>query len=95
MSKQYYVYILTNLHKTVLYIGVTNNLQKRVYQHKQKEIEGFTSKYNVDLLVYYETYPNIYDAIEREKKLKGSSRKRKESLIESMNPKWDDLYNLF
>ena len=88
---QYYVYILTNKSNRVLYIGVTNNLQRRVYEHKEKLIEGFTSKYNVNKLVYYENTVDIKVAIEREKTLKKWARKKKEWLIEQYNPDWRDL----
>lgn len=88
---QYYVYILTNWNNKVLYIGVTNNLQRRVYEHKNKLIEGFTSKYNVNKLVYYECFSEIYLAITREKQLKKYLRKKKEELINFSNPTWKDL----
>jgi putative endonuclease len=73
-------------------VGVTSDLRNRVYQHKTKEYKGFTSKYNVDWLVYYEEYNQIQDAIEREKQLKAGSREKKVNLINSMNPEWRDLY---
>jgi len=88
--KQYYIYILTSRSGT-LYTGVTNNLHRRVYEHKHKLVEGFTNKYNVDRLVYFETFPNVRDAIGREKQIKGYRRSKKIALIESMNPKWQDL----
>ena len=88
---QYYVYILTNKSNKVLYIGVTNNLQRRVYEHKEKLIEGFTSKYNVNKLVYYETTIDVKVAIEREKTLKKWARKKKDWLIEQNNSDWRDL----
>lgn len=88
---QYYVYILTNKSNRVLYIGVTNNLQRRVYEHKEKLIEGFTSKYNVNKLVYYEDTVDVKAAIEREKTLKKWARKKKEWLIKQYNPEWRDL----
>lgn len=88
---QYYVYILTNKSNRVLYIGVTNNLPRRVYEHKEGLIEGFTSKYNVNKLVYYENTVDIKVAIEREKTLKKWARKKKEWLIEQYNPDWRDL----
>lgn len=81
---------MTNKSKT-LYTGVTNNLQRRVYEHKHKLIKGFTSKYNITKLVYYEEYNDINDAISREKQIKGWSRKKKIELIESVNPEWKDL----
>jgi len=88
----YYVYILTNLDNSVLYIGVTNNLVRRVYEHKQKLIPGFTSKYNTHKLVYFEELKDANAAIEREKQLKGGSRKKKIALIEKSNPFCEDLY---
>ena len=87
----YYVYILTNVKNTVLYVGVTNNLERRVYEHKQKILEGFTKKYNVNKLVYFETAEDAYNAINREKQLKNLLRRKKEELINSMNPTWKDL----
>jgi putative endonuclease len=89
---QYYVYILSNKAGTVLYTGVTNNLTKRVSEHKGKLADGFTRKYNVDRLVYYEAGKDIISTIEREKAIKGGSRRRKLQLIESMNATWRDLY---
>ena len=89
-SKNYYVYIMTNKPGT-LYIGVTNNIKKRVWQHKSKLIEGFTKKYNIQYLIYFETFGDIYSAITREKLLKGRLRKKKIELINSVNPKWNDL----
>ena len=87
---EYYVYIMTNKSRT-LYVGVTNDLQRRVYEHKHKLIEGFTSKYNITKLAWYETYPDIQQAIEGEKRLKGWLRSKKIALIESHNPNWEDL----
>ncbi len=89
--KAYYVYILTNKYNKVLYIGVTNDLQRRVYEHKRGTIEGFTKKYNLTKLVYFEEFTNINDAIAAEKKLKGWLRLKKIALIESKNPDWKDL----
>ncbi len=88
--KQYYVYIMTNKSRT-LYTGVTNNLERRVVQHKQKVTPGFTSKYNVTQLAYCEVFTDIRDAIAREKQIKGWLRSRKIALIESVNPEWKDL----
>jgi putative endonuclease len=88
--KQYWVYIMGSLSGT-LYTGMTNNLERRVYEHKHKLAEGFTSKYDVNRLVYYEDYGDAYAAIEREKQIKGWTRKKKLALIESMNPRWEDL----
>ncbi|MFP8489655.1 GIY-YIG nuclease family protein [Gracilimonas sp. Q87] len=90
MKKTYYIYLLSNTSK-MLYTGMTNNLMRRVYQHKQKEIDGFTKKYNLHKLVYYEMTDDVGYAIKREKQIKGWSRKKKNALIESMNPKWEDF----
>ena len=89
-SKCYYVYILTSSTGT-LYTGITNNLEKRVYQHKHKLLPGFTAKYNVNRLVYYEETDDVNTAITREKQIKGWVRRKKIALIESHNPKWQDL----
>ena len=92
---QYYIYILSNKNKNVIYTGVTNDLVRRVYEHKKHLDKGsFTSRYNVENLVYYEVTSNVEAAIEREKQIKGWNRKRKNKLIESKNPNWDDLYQL-
>ncbi len=89
-----YVYILANNTHTVVYIGVTNDLIRRVYEHKHHIApESFTARYKVDRLVYFEVGGDITAAIEREKQLKGWNRKRKNKLVESMNPNWDDLYS--
>ena len=93
MNKNFYIYILTNKGNTVLYTGVTSDLIKRVYEHKQKLIEGFTSRYNVNKLVYYEAFDDIENAIIREKKIKGWLRIKKIRLVELKNPGWEDLYN--
>ena len=87
----YYVYVLTNKHGNVMYIGVTNNLARRVHEHKSKHVEGFTKVYNVDKLVYYEEYGSIDEAIVREKQIKSWSRARKDKMIDSMNPDRNDL----
>ena len=87
----YYVYILANNSKT-LYIGVTNNLKRRVYEHKEKLINGFTTKYNINKLVYYEVYEDISNAISREKQIKSGSRQKKINLINNINKEWKDLY---
>jgi putative endonuclease len=92
MEKQYFVYILTNKRHTVLYTGVTSDLQKRIYQHRMKLVAGFTSRYNVDKLVFYEVADNPDAAISREKQIKGGSRAKKIGLINNMNPQWQDLY---
>jgi len=93
VTKRYYVYIMTSKHKKVLYTGVTNNLKKRVYEHKTKSVPGFTKKYNINSLIYYEVFNDIYNAITREKQIKAGSRRKKIYLIESMNPLWKDLYD--
>jgi len=90
MIRTYYVYFMTNRSGT-LYIGVTNNLERRVLEHKQKLIPGFTKKYNIDRLVYFEGSDSMVEAIAREKQIKGWLRKKKIELIESTNPKWRDL----
>ncbi|MBO5363719.1 MAG: GIY-YIG nuclease family protein [Clostridia bacterium] len=87
----YFVYIVSNKLNTVLYIGVTNDLQRRIYEHKHKLMNGFTAKYNVSKLVYYEETSDVISAIKREKQLKGWRRDKKIALIESINPKWLDL----
>ncbi|MHA7131840.1 GIY-YIG nuclease family protein [Algoriphagus namhaensis] len=92
MEKGGCVYILTNKNKTTLYVGVTSGLIQRLYQHRTKENRrSFTSRYNVDLLVYFEEFHSIEEAIAREKQLKAGSRKKKIELIESINPTWRDL----
>ena len=93
MDKYYYIYIMTNKMNTVLYTGVTNNLIRRVYEHKEKLTPSFTSKYNVTKLVYYEVCEDVIQAISREKQIKGSSRQKKVDLINNFNPSWKDLYN--
>ena len=87
----YYVYILTNAYNKVLYVGVTNDLERRCYEHKKKKIKGFTQKYNVDKLVYFEIYEFIELAIAREKQLKGYSRVKKIKLINQFNNEWKEL----
>ncbi|GAA4508449.1 GIY-YIG nuclease family protein [Hymenobacter ginsengisoli] len=89
--KVYYVYILTNQNHTVLYIGVTNDLMRRVAEHKAAVHEGFTKKYKVDKLMYFEESPSIMAAIEREKQQKAGSRPKKLALINANNPYWKDL----
>ncbi|MCJ7704619.1 MAG: GIY-YIG nuclease family protein [Desulfobacterales bacterium] len=90
-STQYYVYILTNKNNKVLYIGVTNDLERRIFEHKNKLVEGFTKKYNLNKLIYYEMTEDINSAIEREKQLKNWHRDWKINLINSFNPTWKDL----
>ncbi|MDR3560026.1 MAG: GIY-YIG nuclease family protein [Negativicutes bacterium] len=93
MNKSYYIYILTNKYHNVLYTGVTNDLKRRVYEHKEKLNPGFTSKYNLDRLVYYEECGDIIQAIAREKQIKGGSRQKKLDLINAFNPEWSDLFD--
>jgi len=92
MDKRGYVYILTNKNDTVLYIGITSNLVKRIYEHKANLVEGFTNKYRTHKLVYYEVFEDIISAITREKQIKGWLRTKKIDLVGKFNPKWDDLY---
>ena len=87
----YYVYIITNKSNNVLYVGVTNNIIRRMYEHKNHLVKGFSDKYNCEKLVYVEITNNISDAIAREKQIKGWLRKKKEDLINSINPNWDDI----
>ena len=87
---QYHVYMMTN-HSGTLYVGVTNDLRRRVWEHKQQLIEGFTKRYNIRRLVYYEETPDVAAAIAREKQIKGWLRTKKIALIESLNPGWKDL----
>ncbi len=89
--KKGYVYIMTNKPRGTLYIGMTKNLQRRIFEHKQHFVRGFTGKYNLDKLVFYEERENIVSAIEREKELKRWLRQWKIELIESINPSWEDL----
>lgn len=92
VGREYCVYIMTNAHNTVLYTGVTNDLARRVYEHKNDLGSVFTKKYNVHKLVYYEVGDSIHSAIAREKQIKGGSRQKKIDLVNSLNPKWKDLY---
>ena len=92
MQRQYYVYILTNSSHKTLYVGVTNDLKRRVYEHKHGTSDGFTKKYHVNMLMYYEIFESIEYAIRREKQLKGGSRKQKIDLINSINKEWRDMY---
>ena len=89
--RQYYVYILTNKDNRVLYTGVTNDLARRLYEHRNKLADGFTKRYNVTKLVYFEVTTNVESAITREKQIKGWSRKRKLDLIQTANPEWREL----
>ncbi len=90
MNKQYYVYILGSARNGTLYIGMTNNLYRRIKEHKEGLVKGFSKKYKVDKLVYYETFSDVRDAIDREKNLKKWKRAWKLELIENRNPYWDD-----
>jgi len=92
MSQQYYVYIMTSKRNTVLYTGVTNDLRRRVYEHREKLVDGFTRKYNVTKLVYYEIFQDPENAIMREKHLKAGSRQKKIALINQINKEWRDLH---
>ena len=87
-----FVYIITNKNNTVLYTGVTNNIQRRIFEHKEKRVKGFSSRYNVNKLVWFEIHEFIISAIKREKQIKGGSRKKEIELIQNMNPDWKDLY---
>ena len=91
MSSNSYIYFMSNQHNNVLYVGVTNNLRRRVAEHKAKINKGFTYKYNCDKVVYYEAFDSITDAISREKQLKNWKREWKNELINGMNPEWKDL----
>ena len=93
MERIFCVYILTNNVNKVLYTGVTNNLKRRVFEHKQKLVAGFTKKYNTTKLVYYEVFDSAVSAITREKQIKAGSRKKKLDLIVKINPVWQDLYD--
>jgi putative endonuclease len=90
LTKHYFVYIMAS-HSRVIYVGMTNDLRRRVAQHQQKLVEGFTQKYNVTRLVYYEMTEEVHAALEREKQIKAWRRSKKVALIESMNPRWKDL----
>ena len=93
MNKHYYVYILASKKYGTLYIGVTNDLLRRVYEHKQHQVKGFTQKYDVTLLVYYEIFDSIEEAIIKEKQMKAWKRDWKINKIEALNPEWNDLYS--
>ena len=93
-KNMYYVYSMSNSHKNVIYVGITNDLIRRVYEHKNNTIpESFTAKYSVHKLVYFESTSSRYEAISREKQIKSWNRKRKNKLVETMNPKWIELYD--
>jgi len=91
MTKTFYVSLMTNRSRVVLYTGITNSLVRRVWEHQNGEIEGFTKKYKVNRLVYYENFDDPRDAISREKEIKGWRRGKKNALVETLNPKWTDL----
>jgi len=92
MDRQYFVYIMTNKHNNVLYTGITNDLKRRVYEHKEKLVGGFTKKYNITKLIYYEVFDDPENAILREKQIKAGSRQKKIDLVNSINRKWLNLY---
>jgi putative endonuclease len=92
VKRQYFVYIMTNPRNTVLYTGVTGDLKRRVWEHKTKAVPGFTARYNVVKLVYFEVFDDPEEAILREKRIKGGSRAKKIALINAFNPQWRDLY---
>src|SRR5690606_36033646 len=91
----YYVYIITNKNHTVLYTGFTDDLERRTFEHKEKLLSGFTSKYNCNKLVFYEGFQNMEEALHREKQLKRYKREWKHNLIKEMNPQWEDLFGHF
>ncbi len=91
MTRTYYVYLLTNWNNKVMYVGVTNNLKRRIYEHKNKLIKGFTEKYNLNKLVFFEETQDVTSAIAREKEIKKWRREKKNQLVNRMNPNWKDL----
>ncbi|HEY53840.1 MAG TPA: GIY-YIG nuclease family protein, partial [Caldilineae bacterium] len=91
-QKHYYVYIIANKHHTVFYTGMTNDLVRRIHEHRTKAIKGFTQRYNIYKLLYYEEYDSPIDAIQREKQIKKYRREKKKALINGLNPEWQDLY---
>lgn len=91
MANTYYVYLLTNWNNTVMYVGMTNNLERRMYEHKEKLVKGFTQKYNINKLVYFEETQEVNAAIMREKEIKKWRREKKDSLVNGENPQWKDL----
>src|SRR5260221_14765116 len=93
MEKNYYVYIMTNQNNYVLYTGVTNDLKRRTYEHRNDLHDGFTKTYRVHKLVYYEIFSSTATAIQREKQIKAGSRKKKQELVKKFNPEWRDLFN--
>ena len=92
MERRYFTYIMTNKHNTVLYTGMTNDLVRRAYEHRTGRGGGFTSRYRVTKLVWYEVFADARSAIDREKQIKGGSRQKKTDLVNEMNPEWRDLY---
>jgi len=90
-EKRYYVYLMTNWNHRVMYVGVTNDIMRRLDEHKNKLIKGFTEKYNINKLVYFEETANVYSAIAREKEIKKWRRQKKNALVQSVNPEWSDL----
>jgi len=90
-TRKYYVYIMVNKHKTVLYTGITNNLRDRIQQHFEGKVRGFTRKYNCKFLVFYEVFEDVHQAVSREKTIKGFRREKKEALINKMNTEWKFL----
>ena len=92
-NKQYYVYLISNKNNTTIYTGITSDLKRRIWEHKNSITKGFSSKYNLHKLLYYEVYQDPENAIIREKQIKSGSREKKIELIESVNPKWIDLYD--
>ena len=90
----YYVCVVTNKNNSVLYIGITSNLEGRIFEHRERLIEGFTKRYQVTKLIFYEDYPDPRSAIAREKQLKGWRREKKVALIEKQNPRWKDLFDV-
>ena len=91
MDKTFYVYLMTNRSRVVLHTGITNDLMRRVWEHQNKAVKGFTKQYNVDRLVYFESFSDPRDAISREEEIKGWRRSKKNALVETLNPKWTDL----
>ena len=90
-ERKYYVYLFVNWNNKVIYVGMTSDLQKRIYEHKHKLVKGFTEKYNVNKLVYYEETTDVHTALAREKEIKKWRREKKDNLVKTMNPRWRDL----
>ncbi len=93
-NHNYYVYILANIHRNVLYVGMTNDLTRRLQEHAEGKVEGFTKRYNIKDLMYYEHYTHVHEAIAREKQIKVWGRKKKNDLIETVNPEWKDISDM-